>query len=83
MIRRSILPPTKFAFVLNPQAANTFGIKARQGWTCRLPGSAPQARRLVAGARHVFRVPAAVAVNALGRQFQYPIGQGGEEVPVV
>ena len=46
-------------------------------------GSAAQAGRLVAGARHVFRVAAAVLVDALGRQLQHPVGQRGQEVPVV
>src|SRR5271155_1557249 len=49
------------------------------GFAC----SAAQARSLVAGARDVLRVAAAILVNALGREFQHPIGQGGEEVPVV
>jgi len=46
-------------------------------------GSATQAGSLLAGAGHVLRVAASVLVNALGRQFQHPIRQCGEEVPVV
>ena len=42
-----------------------------------------QPRRLVAGARDVFGVAAAVLVDALGRQLQHAVGQRGEEVPVV
>ena len=45
--------------------------------------SATKAGSLVAGARDVFGVAAAIDVNALGRQFQHPIGQGCQEVPVV
>ena len=41
------------------------------------------ARRLVAGARDVFRVAAAVLVDAVGRQLQHAVRQRGQEVPVV
>ena len=43
----------------------------------------PQTRRLVAGARDVFRVAAAVLVDAVGRQLQHAVRQRGQEVPVV
>src|SRR5882757_1289862 len=49
----------------------------------RIPFSAAQARSLVAGARHVFGVTAAVFVNTLRRQFEHAIGQRGQEVPVM
>ena len=44
---------------------------------------APQPRRLVAGARDVFGIAAAIVVDAVGRQFQHAVGQRGQEVPVV
>jgi hypothetical protein len=37
----------------------------------------------VAGAGDILSVATAVDVNALGRQFQHPIGQYRQEVPVV
>jgi tripartite-type tricarboxylate transporter receptor subunit TctC len=40
-------------------------------------------RRLLAGARDVFGVAAAVLVDAVGRQLQHAVGQRGQEVPVV
>ena len=39
--------------------------------------------RLMAGPHHVLRVATTVLVNAVRRQFQDPVRQGGEEVPVV
>ena len=45
--------------------------------------STPQSRRLVAGARHVLGVAAAVAVDAFGGEFQEPVRQRRQEVPVV
>src|SRR4029077_9883437 len=47
------------------------------------PGSAPQAGRLLGRGRHVLGVAAAVLMDALGGELQHPIGQRGEEVPVV
>lgn len=44
---------------------------------------AAQAGRLLAGARHIFRVAAAVLVNAFRRQFQHPVGQCGQEVTIM
>src|SRR4051812_49630096 len=45
--------------------------------------SAMQAWRLVTGARHVFRIAAAVLVDALRRQLQHPIGQRGKEMAIM
>src|SRR5436190_732882 len=47
------------------------------------PCSAAQAGSLVAGACHILGVAATVLANAFGREFQHPVGQCGEEMPVV
>src|SRR5947209_7877561 len=47
------------------------------------PPSAPQPRRLMPRARHVFRVAAAILMDALGRQFQHAVRQRREKMPVV
>ena len=45
--------------------------------------SATKAGSLVTAARDILGVAAAIDVNALGRQFQHPIGQCCQKVPVV
>jgi toxin FitB len=42
-----------------------------------------QPRRLVPGPRDVLRIPAAIHVNPLRRQLQHPVGQRGQEMPIV
>ena len=72
--------------VFGPGAEFLYGraqIYALRCFKAATPRSTPQAGRLLAGARHIFGVAAAILVNALGRQFQHPVGQCSEEVPVV
>ena len=40
-------------------------------------------RRLLARPGHIFRVATAELMNAVGRQFQYPVRERGQEVAVM
>ncbi len=49
----------------------------------KFPSTGMETRRLPARRGHVFRVAAAILVDALGRDFQHPVREGRQEVTIV
>src|ERR1700687_6147930 len=69
--------------ILNGQWNRGPVLDTKRRFAPSLRRSAAKAGGLLAGARHIFGITAAVLVNALGRQFQHAVGQCGQEMPVM
>src|SRR6185437_11274186 len=77
-----VMSPIRSCFIV---FSRFFGTVAGGGSAFKIAArsSAPQARSLMAGARDIFGIAAAIAMDAVGRQLQHAIGERSQEMAVV